>query len=106
MIRISRRAALGAALLTPGTVMAQEIGAAARPLRIGVTAGPHAQVMEKVREIAARPDGPGADLALRIVEFTDYIQPNLALAAGDLDAIEPAWVQLKGPHSPMRSRPL
>jgi D-methionine transport system substrate-binding protein len=37
--------------------------------------------MEKVRDIAAR-DG----LVLRIVEFTDYIQPNAALAAGDLDA--------------------
>lgn len=86
MIRIRRRAALGAALLTPIAARAQEIGTAARPLRIGVTAGPHAQVMERVREIAARPGGPGADLALRIVEFTDYIQPNLALAAGDLDA--------------------
>jgi D-methionine transport system substrate-binding protein len=46
--------------------------------------------MEKVREVAARADGPGAGpggvLALRIVEFTDYIQPNVALAAGDLDA--------------------
>jgi D-methionine transport system substrate-binding protein len=86
MIRIRRRAALGAALLAPCAARAQEIGAAARPLRIGVTAGPHAQVMGKVREIAAQPDGPGSGLALRVVEFTDYMQPNLALAAGDLDA--------------------
>lgn len=77
----TRRAVLGAALLLPVMAHAQEIGSTQRPLRIGVTAGPHAQVMEKVREIAAR-DG----LILRITEFTDYIQPNVALASGDLDA--------------------
>lgn len=76
-----RRPLLLAALALPATARAQEVGSAQRPLRIGVTAGPHAQVMEKVRAIAAR-DG----LALRITEFQDYIQPNAALAAGDLDA--------------------
>jgi len=60
---------------------AQEIGTEARPLRIGATAGPHSQVMEKVQEIAAR-DG----LVIRIVPFTDYITPNAALADKDLDA--------------------
>jgi D-methionine transport system substrate-binding protein len=78
---LRRRTLVLAALATPAVARAQEIGSAGRPLRIGVTAGPHAQVMEKVREIAAR-DG----LAIRIVEFQDYIQPNVALAAGDLDA--------------------
>ncbi len=78
---IRRRTLAAAALLMPVAAQAQEVGSAQRPLRIGVTAGPQAQVMEKVREIAAR-DG----LALRIVEFQDYIQPNAALAAGDLDA--------------------
>ncbi|MBS7811583.1 MetQ/NlpA family ABC transporter substrate-binding protein [Roseococcus pinisoli] len=78
---ISRRPLLLAGLALPTAALAQEIGSAQRPLRIGVTAGPHAQVMEKVREIAAR-----SGLTLRIVEFQDYIQPNAALAAGDLDA--------------------
>ena len=78
---IRRRTLVAAALALPAAAHAQEIGSAQRPLRIGVTAGPHAQVMEKVREIAAR-DG----LAIRIIEFQDYIQPNVALAAGDLDA--------------------
>ncbi|WP_211187233.1 MetQ/NlpA family ABC transporter substrate-binding protein [Neoroseomonas marina] len=78
---ISRRALALAAIALPAAAQAQDIGSAQRPLRIGVTAGPHAQVMEKVREIAAR-DG----LVIRIVEFQDYIQPNAALAAGDLDA--------------------
>ncbi len=57
------------------------IGSAARPLRIGVTAGPHAQVMEKVREL-----GAAKGLVLQVIEFQDYIQPNTALNAGDLDA--------------------
>ncbi|MGG5820082.1 MetQ/NlpA family ABC transporter substrate-binding protein [Falsiroseomonas sp. HW251] len=76
-----RRSLLLAPLALPLAAQAQEIGSAQRPLRIGVTAGPHAQVIEKVRDIAAR-DG----LVLRIIEFQDFIQPNAALAAGDLDA--------------------
>ena len=51
-----------------------------KPLRIGVTAGPHAQIFEFVKKIAEK-DG----LKLQIVEFSDYVQPNAALAAGDLD---------------------
>ena len=52
-----------------------------KPIRIGVTAGPHAQIAEVAKQVAAR-DG----LVLQIVEFSDYIQPNAALDAGDLDA--------------------
>ncbi len=52
-----------------------------KPLKIGVTGGPHAQIFEQVKKIAER-DG----LKIQIVEFSDYIQPNAALAAGDLDA--------------------
>ena len=52
---IPRRPLLAAALaLAPLSARAQEIGSAQRPLRMGVTAGPHAQVMEKVRENAAQ----------------------------------------------------
>jgi D-methionine transport system substrate-binding protein len=52
-----------------------------KPLKIGVTAGPHAQIFEQVKRIL---DKEG--LNIQIVEFSDYIQPNAALAAGDLDA--------------------
>jgi D-methionine transport system substrate-binding protein len=52
-----------------------------KPLKIGVTAGPHAQIFEQVKKIAER-DG----LKIQVVEFSDYVQPNAALAAGDLDA--------------------
>lgn len=52
-----------------------------KPLKIGVTAGPHAQIFEQVRKVAEQ-DG----LKIQIVEFSDYVQPNAALASGDLDA--------------------
>jgi len=52
-----------------------------KPLKIGVTAGPHAQIFEQVKKLA---DKEG--LKIQIIEFSDYVQPNAALAAGDLDA--------------------
>lgn len=52
-----------------------------KPIKVGVTAGPHAQIFEQVKKIAEK-DG----LKIQIVEFSDYVQPNAALAAGDLDA--------------------
>ena len=61
--------------------MAQEVGTAGRPLRVGVTSGVHAQVLERVQGVLA-PKG----LVLRVTEFGDFIQPNAALAAGDIDA--------------------
>ncbi len=50
-------------------------------IKIAVTNGPHAQIAEIARQVAAR-DG----LTLQIVEFSDYIQPNAALDAGDVSA--------------------
>ena len=80
---MTRRVALGAALSLPFAppVRAQDIGTAARPLRVGVTSGVHAQVLERVRDLVQ----PGG-LTLRITEFSDFIQPNAALAGGDIDA--------------------
>ena len=50
-------------------------------IKVGVTAGPHAQILEQVKKVAAK-----EGLAIQVVEFSDYVQPNAALAAGDLDA--------------------
>ncbi len=63
-----------AALLSPA--LAQD-----KPIKVGVTAGPHAQIFEQVKKLAEK-----EGLKIQIVEFSDYIQPNAALAAGDLDA--------------------
>jgi len=69
-------AATSLAISVAAPVLAQD-----KPIKIGVTAGPHAQIMEVVKKVAAK-DG----LQLQIIEFSDYVQPNAALAAGDLDA--------------------
>ena len=50
-------------------------------IKMGVTAGPHAEIMEQVKKLLEK-DG----VQMKVIEFTDYIQPNAALAAGDLDA--------------------
>ena len=54
--------------------------AAEKPLKVGVTAGPHAEVMEVVKKVAEK-----EGLKIQIVEFNDYIQPNVALNQGDID---------------------
>lgn len=76
----SRRAALAAGLalaLAAGPAFAQQN----QVLRIGVTPGPHAEILEKVKPLAAQ-----KGLDLKITEFSDYVVPNQALDAGELDA--------------------
>lgn len=53
-----------------------------KTLKIGVTSGPHEEIFEEVKKVAERDYG----LHIKIVSFNDYIQPDAALAAGDLDA--------------------
>lgn len=52
----------------------------AAPLKIGVTAGPHAIIMEKVKELA-KAEG----IEIQIIEFNDFILPNIALNDKELD---------------------
>lgn len=51
-------------------------------LRVGASPSPHAQILHFIDDKLAKDAG----LKLDIVEFTDYVQPNQALASGDLDA--------------------
>ena len=55
--------------------------ARAETIKVGVTAGPHAQILEAVKPIAAK-----SGLDIQLVEFSDYALPNAALEAGDLQA--------------------
>lgn len=48
---------------------------------IGASPTPHAEILALVKDTLAQ---QGYELV--IVEFTDYVQPNLALESGDLDA--------------------
>ncbi|MBB1623811.1 MetQ/NlpA family ABC transporter substrate-binding protein [Achromobacter sp. UMC71] len=49
-------------------------------LKVGVTVGPHAQIGEVVQQVAAK-----QGLKVKLVEFSDFIQPNAALDAKELD---------------------
>lgn len=53
----------------------------AETIKIGATGGPHAEILEKVKALAAK-----EGIELKIVEFDDYQLPNTALVNGDLDA--------------------
>ncbi|MBA4786118.1 MAG: MetQ/NlpA family ABC transporter substrate-binding protein [Rhizobiales bacterium] len=55
--------------------------AVAETIKVGVTPGPHAQIMEKVKEVAAT-----KGLDIEILEFSDYVVPNQALNDGELNA--------------------
>jgi len=62
-----------AALFSTGSALAET-------KKVGVTPGPHAQIVEKVKEVAAK-----KGLDLDVVEFSDYVVPNQALNDGDID---------------------
>ncbi|MDR0882707.1 MAG: MetQ/NlpA family ABC transporter substrate-binding protein [Candidatus Adiutrix sp.] len=49
-------------------------------IKVGTTSGPDVEILEKAREVAAQ-----NGLTVEIVEFSDYVAPNLALAAKDID---------------------
>lgn len=69
-----------AALLAGTAAVAFAFAASAETLKIGVTPGPHAQIIEAVKPVAAK-DG----IELQVLEFSDYVIPNQALSQGDLD---------------------
>ena len=50
-------------------------------LKVGATPVPHAEILKVVQPLLAK-DG----IELKIVEFTDYVRPNVALAEKELDA--------------------
>jgi D-methionine transport system substrate-binding protein len=50
-------------------------------IKVGTIAGPDAQIWQVVQKVAKR-----EGLNVKVIEFNDYVQPNAALDAGDLDA--------------------
>ncbi|WP_103104829.1 MetQ/NlpA family ABC transporter substrate-binding protein [Brevibacillus reuszeri] len=49
-------------------------------VKVGVTGGPHEEIMNKVKEVAKT-----KGLDVEVVVFNDYVQPNQALDKGNLD---------------------
>ena len=78
-------AVLGAALLISGCGSStnNESSSGSKPeiLKVAANPVPHAEILEQVKPILAK---EGVDL--QIIEFTDYIQPNMALSSHEVDA--------------------
>jgi D-methionine transport system substrate-binding protein len=55
--------------------------ATAEEIKVGVTPGEHAEIMEQIVPLAK-----AKGLDIDVIEFSDYVVPNAALADGDLDA--------------------
>ncbi len=61
---------------------ASVVGAAqAGTIKVGATPVPHAEILEHVKPALAQ-----KGVELEVVEFNDYVQPNLAVDDGELDA--------------------
>ncbi len=69
---------VGAAASMPGC---RNPKAAANVLRIGATAVPHEAMLREVQPMLAE-----AGITMKMVVMQDYVQPNLRVASGDLDA--------------------
>ncbi|WP_298722966.1 MetQ/NlpA family ABC transporter substrate-binding protein [uncultured Ferrovibrio sp.] len=66
-------AALAATLLQVSVAQAQ-------PIRVGGTVGPHAEILDVVKKVAAE-----RGLEIKVVEFNDYVIPNEALAHKEIE---------------------
>ena len=62
-------------------ICALATASAATKLVIGASSTPHAEILEAAKDLLA-----AKDIELEVVVFDDYVQPNLQLDAGDLDA--------------------
>ena len=83
---IVRATALAATLLIAGLALAacspqKSVSEAKTVLTVGATPVPHAELLALVKD-----DLAAKGIELRVVEFTDYVTPNLALNDGQLDA--------------------
>ena len=56
-------------------------GKQANKLRVAATPSPHAEILEIAKQVLAK-----QGIELEIVVYTDYVQPNLVVDSGELDA--------------------
>ncbi len=69
------------AMLIISCVDSQPLLASAVLLKVGASPTPHAEILAQIKPLLSK---EGIDL--QIIEFQDYVQPNLALAEGELNA--------------------
>lgn len=72
---------LGAAAASAALIVGAAAHAGDKPIKVGTLSGSNAQIWSVVTQVAKR-----EGLDLKVVEFNDYIQPNAAVDAGELDA--------------------
>lgn len=87
LIQLTRpfRLAGAAALIVGAGLLAgcgDQGGDEANTVKVGTIAGPETELMEVAKQIAK----DKYDLDVDIVEFNDYVSPNMALADGSIDA--------------------
>lgn len=77
-------------ILTAATLLAglsllagcgQKDAAADKTIKVGATPAPHAEILEEAKTLLAE-----EGYTLEIIEYTDYVQPNMALDQGELQA--------------------
>lgn len=63
------------------TATASSSAASDNVITVGASPSPHAEILE-----AIKPELEAQGYELKVVEYSDYVQPNVALSEGDLDA--------------------
>lgn len=76
-MRMFTKSALAAAAL----LLSAQTAHAAETLKVGVSAGPYAEILEHVGKLYTAKEG----IEVKVIEFSDYTLPNAALAQGDID---------------------
>ena len=78
---LSALTACGGSTSSSDSSAAANTGDSDKVITIGATPTPHAEILNAAKD-ALEAEG----YTLKVVEFTDYVQPNTALVDGDLDA--------------------
>ena len=79
ILTIAFTALLAISLTACGASSSNSNSSEKKEIKIGATAGPHAQVAEAVAKEAQK-----QGINLKVVEFSDYVTPDKALADGDI----------------------
>jgi len=77
-----RKTLIGALALSTLSLAISQANADEHSIKVGTVAGPETDVMQVAVDLAEERYG----LDVEIIEFTDYVTPNAALADGSLDA--------------------
>lgn len=78
MLQTIKKLVLGLSVILLTACQAQDKNV----LKVGTIAGPESELMEVTKQVAKKDFG----LDIKVIEFTDYVQPNVALNDGSINA--------------------